>query len=98
VDGKVMFLVEAKQAGIFEFKNIPPEQIDPMLGITCPTIIFPYLRSNVADIISRAGFQPIHLSDVNFHGMYEHRLAQAQAAQGTQAGSGDAESKIILPN
>jgi preprotein translocase subunit SecB len=54
VDGKVMFLVEAKQAGIFEFKNIPPEQIDPMLGITCPTIIFPYLRSNVADIISRA--------------------------------------------
>jgi preprotein translocase subunit SecB len=69
-----------------------------MLGITCPTIIFPYLRSNVADIISRAGFQPIHLADINFHGMYEHRLAQAQAAQGAQAGNGDAESKIILPN
>ncbi len=98
VDGKVMFLVEAKQAGIFEFKNIPLEQIDPMLGITCPTIIFPYLRSNVADTISRAGFQPIHLSDINFHGMYEHRLAQAQESQGPQAGSGDAESKIILPN
>ena len=96
VEGKVMFLVEAKQAGIFEFKNIPIEQIDPMLGITCPTIIFPYLRSNVADIISRAGFQPIHLADINFHGMYEHRLAQA--AQGAQAGNGDAESKIILPN
>jgi len=98
VEGKVMFLVEAKQAGIFEFKNIPVEQIDPMLGITCPSIIFPYLRSNVADIISRAGFQPIHLADINFHGMYEHRLAQAQAAQGTQASNGDAESKIILPN
>jgi preprotein translocase subunit SecB len=69
-----------------------------MLGITCPTIIFPYLRSNVADIISRAGFQPIHLSDINFHGMYENRLAQAEAAQGAQAGSSDAESKIILPN
>jgi preprotein translocase subunit SecB len=78
VDGKVMFLVEAKQAGIFECKNIPPEQIDPMLGIGCPTILYPYLRSNIADIISRAGFQPIHLNEINFHGMYEHRLMQAQ--------------------
>jgi preprotein translocase subunit SecB len=78
VDGKVLFLVEAKQAGIFELSNIPVEQIDPMLGIGCPTILYPYLRSNIADIISRAGFQPIHLNEINFHGMYEHRLMQAQ--------------------
>jgi preprotein translocase subunit SecB len=78
VDTKVLFLVEAKQAGIFEFSNIPVEQIDPMLGIACPTILYPYLRSNIADIISRAGFQPIHLNEINFHGMYEHRLMQAQ--------------------
>ena len=80
VDAKVLFLIEAKQAGIFEFSNIPVEQIDPMLGIACPTILFPYLRSNIADIISRAGFQPIHLNEINFHGMYEHRLMQAQQA------------------
>ncbi|MBJ7379589.1 MAG: protein-export chaperone SecB [Polynucleobacter sp.] len=99
VDGKVLFLVEARQAGIFEFKNIPPEQIDPMLGITCPTILYPYLRSNIADITSRAGFQPIHLSEVNFRGMYEHRLAQAQQAAAKTGNSGaDEESKIILPN
>ena len=78
VDAKVLFLVEAKQAGIFEFSNIPVEQIDPMLGIACPTILYPYLRSNIADIISRAGFQPIHLNEINFHGMYEQRLMQAQ--------------------
>ena len=54
VDAKVLFLIEAKQAGIFEFSNIPAEQIDPMLGIACPTILYPYLRSNIADIISRA--------------------------------------------
>lgn len=78
VDAKVLFLVEAKQAGIFEFSNIPVEQIDPMLGIACPTILYPYLRSNIADIISRAGFQPIHLNEINFHGMYEYRLMQAQ--------------------
>jgi len=78
VDAKVLFLVEAKQAGIFEFSNIPVEQIDPMLGIACPTILYPYLRSNIADVISRAGFQPIHLNEINFHGMYEHRLMRAQ--------------------
>jgi len=80
VDAKVLFLIEAKQAGIFEFSNIPAEQVDPMLGIACPTILYPYLRSNIADIISRAGFQPIHLNEINFHGMYEHRLMQAQQA------------------
>ena len=97
VDSKVLFLVEAKQAGIFEFTNIPPQQIDPMLGIACPTILYPYLRSNIADIISRAGFQPIHLNEINFQGMYEHRLMQAQQAAGQESGATD-ESKIILPH
>ena len=95
VDSKVLFLVEAKQAGIFEFSNIPPEQIDPMLGITCPTILYPYLRSNIADTISRAGFQPIHLNEINFHGMYEHRMMQAQKAAEEVA---LAQSKGSLPN
>jgi preprotein translocase subunit SecB len=85
VDSKVLFLIEAKQAGIFEFSNIPAEQIDPMLGIACPTILYPYLRSNIADMISRAGFQPIHLNEINFHGMYEHRLMQAQQAAATES-------------
>jgi preprotein translocase subunit SecB len=97
VDSKVLFLVEAKQAGIFEFSNIPPQQIDPMLGIACPTILYPYLRSNIADIISRAGFQPIHLNEINFQGMYEHRLMQAQQAAGEESGAAD-EGKIILPH
>jgi preprotein translocase subunit SecB len=92
VDAKVLFLVEAKQAGIFEFSNIPVEQIDPMLGLACPTILYPYLRSNIADIISRAGFQPIHLNEINFHGMYEHRLMQAQQEAAAKDGAA-AESK-----
>jgi preprotein translocase subunit SecB len=68
-----------------------------MLGIACPTILYPYLRSNVADIISRAGFQPIHLNEINFHGMYEQRLIQAQQAAAMEASPTD-ESKIILPH
>ncbi len=90
VEDKVLFLVEAQQAGIFELKNIPPEQVEPMLAIACPSIIYPYLRSNIADLIGRAGFQPIHLSEINFHQLYEQR---SMAANNETADSG-----IILPN
>jgi len=90
VEEKVLFLIEAQQAGIFELKNIPAEQIEPMLAIACPSIIYPYLRSNIADLIGRAGFQPIHLSEINFHQLYEQRLMAAN--------NETADSGIILPN
>ena len=90
VEDKVLFLIEAQQAGIFELKNIPAEQVEPMLAIACPSIIYPYLRSNIADLIGRAGFQPIHLSEINFHQLYEQRLMAAN--------NETAESGIILPN
>lgn len=92
IEEKVLFLVEAHQSGIFEMRNMPADQIDPMLGIACPTILFPYLRANIADMISRAGFQPVHLAEINFHALYEQRLAQAS---GTPASN---DSGIILPN
>ena len=81
VDSKVLFLVEAKQAGIFEFSSIPPEQIDPMLGIACPTILYPELTSNNADTNKPRSFQPIHLKEINLHGMYEQRIMETKAAQ-----------------
>jgi preprotein translocase subunit SecB len=83
IKDKTMFLVEAKQAGIFEARNIPEDQLDPMLGIGCTNIIYPYLRSNVADIVTRAGFPPIHLAEVNFEAFYQQRMqaiADAEAA------------------
>jgi preprotein translocase subunit SecB len=91
VESKVLFLVEAQQAGIFELRNIPQEQIEPMLSIACPTILYPYLRSNIADLIGRAGFQPVHLAEINFHQLYEDRLKEASAAN-------DSSSGIVLPN
>jgi len=75
---KVLFLVEAKQAGIFEMRGIPNEQFDAVLNIVCPNIIYPYLRSNVADLITRTGMPPIHLSEINFEAMHQQRLAQQQ--------------------
>ena len=92
VDEKVLFLVEAQQSGIFEIRNMPEEQMSPLLAIACPTILFPYLRANIADMISRAGFQPVHLAEINFHALYEQRLQQAAAAPASN------DSGIILPN
>ena len=81
---KVAFLVEGKQAGIFEARNIPEDQLEPLLGIACPNILYPYLRANIADMVTRAGFPPIHLNEINFEVFYHQRkqaLAQASAAQ-----------------
>ena len=85
IKDKVAFLIEAKQAGIFDIRNIPEDQLDPLIGIACPTILFPYLRSNIADAVTRAGFPPIHLNEINFQAMYEQRLAKL-AQQAGEAG------------
>lgn len=77
---RVLFLVEAKQAGIFEIRHIPQEQMQGILGMVCPQMIYPYLRAIVSDICTRAGFPPIMLTEVNFQAMFEAQQAQAQAA------------------
>ncbi len=86
VKDKVMFLVEAKQAGIFEIRNVPDEQKQGILSIVCPQMIYPYLRAIVSDVCTRAGFPPILLTEVNFQAMFEAQ--QAQAAALANGGSG----------
>ena len=80
IEDKTVFLVEAKQAGIFEVRNLPEDQMGPVIGIACPQIIYPYLRGNVADVIQRAGFPPVHLAEINFQAMYEQQQQQAAGA------------------
>jgi preprotein translocase subunit SecB len=77
---KTVFLVEVKQAGIFEIRNLPDDQMGPVLSVSCPQIIYPYLRSNVADMVQRAGFPPVHLSEINFQSMYEQNRLQQEPA------------------
>lgn len=87
---KVAFLAEGKQAGIFEARNIPDDQIEPLLGIGCPNIIYPYLRANLADLITRAGFPPVHLAEINFELFFQQRVEAlvAQRAQEETTGQG----------
>ena len=80
VKDKTLFLVEAKQAGIFEIRNVPQDQLQPILAIACPQIVYPYLRAIVSDVCTRAGFPPVLLSEVNFQAMYEAQQQQAAGA------------------
>ncbi len=77
---RTVFLVEVKQAGIFEIRNVPQEQMNAIMGIACPQIVYPYLRSNVSDIVTRAGFPPVYLAEINFQAMFEQQQLEAQKA------------------
>ena len=77
---KTCFLVEGAQAGIFQIRNIPESDLEPILGIACANILFPYARETVADLVARAGFPAIHLAPVNFEAMYAARK-QAEAGE-----------------
>ncbi len=76
---KTMFLVEASQAGIFEIRNVPQEDVEPILSVACPNILFPYVRETLSDVVIRAGFPPMLLSPVNFEAIYQQRLLNQQA-------------------
>jgi preprotein translocase subunit SecB len=85
IKDKTVFLVEAKQAGIFEIRNVPDEQMGQIVGIACPQIVYPYLRGNVADVVQRAGFPPVHLAEINFQMLYQQQLEAAAAQAGVQS-------------
>ena len=88
VEDKVAFLIEAKEAGIFEIRHVPDEQLPLILNVVCPNIVYPYLRANVADVIQRSGFPPVHLAEINFEAFYQQRMHEAQQQE---------QSGIILP-
>ena len=96
INDKVLYLVEATQAGIFEAANIPAEQLDPLLGIVCPTMLYPYLRANVADAITRTSLPALHLAEVNFQALYEQRVAEMAKQQQEQPQQG-ADSGLYVP-
>jgi preprotein translocase subunit SecB len=78
---KTLFLVEAAQAGIFQIRNVPESDLEPLLATACPNILFPYVRETVSDVVCRAGFPPVYLAPVNFEAIYLQRLQQTQQQQ-----------------
>jgi preprotein translocase subunit SecB len=79
---RAVFLAEVVQAGIFSVRNVAAEEVDPLLGIGCPTILFPYLRETISDLVIRGGFPPVLLAPVSFEAIYLQRAQQLQQQQG----------------
>lgn len=71
---KVAFLVELKYAGIFSISNFPDEQMGALLGSVCPSILFPYLREVVSDVVTRGSYPQLILAPVNFDALYAQHL------------------------
>ena len=70
---KTLFLAEVAQAGLFSIVNVPSEELEPLLGIGCPTILYPYVREAISDLVTRGGFPPVLLAPVSFEALYVQR-------------------------
>ena len=79
---KTVFLVEVAQAGIFQIRNVPQQDLDPILGITCPGVLLPYAREAVSSTVLRAGFPPVVLQHMNFEAVYQQQRMQPQPQDG----------------
>ncbi|MCC6531419.1 MAG: protein-export chaperone SecB [Burkholderiales bacterium] len=88
---KTMFLIEVTQAGIFQIRNIGKEDMEVVLGVGCPNILYPYLREVVSDCATRAGFMPVVLAPMNFEALYMQRMQQQQQQEQSQ------QSPMIAP-
>lgn len=82
---KTLFLVEAAQGGLFRISGLPLAEIQPVLAIHCPNVLFPYIRETIADAITRAGFPPVHLDPINFEVLYQQQLGAMQQQQAQQS-------------
>ena len=82
---KVAFLIEAQQAGVFQVRNVPEEEMEPVLAVVCPNMLYPYLREVVSDMSVRAGFAPVLLNPINFEVLYQQQKQQQQQAQAEAA-------------
>jgi preprotein translocase subunit SecB len=80
---KTAFLVEVKQAGIFNLSGFSQQEMGQMLGAYCPNLLFPYAREVVSDLVTKGSFPQLLLSPVNFDALYaQHQQKLAQQAAG----------------
>ncbi len=80
---KTAFLVEVAQAGIFQIRNVPQQELDAVLGVTCGNILFPYLRESISSTVARGGFPPFLLNHLSFDALYQQQRQQQQRQAGT---------------
>ena len=85
---EVLFAFELTYSGVFRVRNIPQDQIHPVIMIECPRLLFPFARQMVADAVRNGGFPPLYIDPIDFVGLYRQKAAQA----GVEAGQPQAAS------
>ena len=80
VNDKTAFLVEVAQAGIFQVRNVPQQELEAILGVTCGNILFPYLRENISSVVVRGGFPPFLLNHLSFEALFQQQRQQQRQA------------------
>ena len=78
---RTVFIAEVQQAGLFRMQGIPEEQMERLMGVNCPTILFPYAREAIANLVARGGFQQLLLDPVNFQALFEQSREESEEGQ-----------------
>lgn len=81
---KTLFLLELAYAGIFLLNNIPEQEMQPILLIECPRLLFPFARRIVSDVVRDGNLPPLMLDPIDFSALYRAKLEEAQAAEQKQ--------------
>ena len=80
-----LFKFELNYAGVFRVENVPAEQIQPLLMIEGPRLLFPFARQIVAEAVRGGGYPALYVDPIDFHGLYMQRVAAAAGAPAAQA-------------
>jgi preprotein translocase subunit SecB len=81
-----LFVAELTYAGVFTLNAVPEQQVEPLLLVECPRLLFPFARSILADVTREGGFPPVLLQPIDFVSLWHARRAQQlQAGQTSTA-------------
>ena len=82
-DDGVIYNVEIDYGGLFRIKNVPEKMLQPVLFVDCPTLLFPFVRRVIADVVRDGGFPPLMLDPIDFGRLYAQNLSKGgEAAEG----------------
>ena len=77
-ESSTLFAFDLTFCGVFRLKNIPQDQVHPVIMIECPRLLFPFARQIVAEAVRNGGFPPLYIDPIDFVALYRQRVAEAQ--------------------
>lgn len=93
-DKNVLFNVELVYGGVFRLRNVPENQLAPLLMVECPRLIFPFARQVLASVTQQGGFPPLMMEPVDFNAIYVQNLRALQAQQAAAAAAAPETPKV----